>query len=306
MSKYSFKKVTSPAGAAPATPAEQKPIDVGTTPVTTPPPVAPAPAVASSVPAVASSVPAVVAPATGAVTEYRQPASYGDDSESVGVGDIILPRINIVQKVGDLSNIFVEGDIVFGKETVLYKSPKTDKATKPLRVIVAGLRSDRYAEKTIGGARGSIVETPEEVVEKGGTTDYNIAEAAKKAGRPVPFYQPLAEALILIEKPEGIEDPAFSYVADGKSYAIALWAMKGVGYTNGAKVLRTARKAGWLKDDFDPITGQIKLKRGYGFGVWELGTELAQYGSNFAWKPVLRRVEYSTPEVQALAAQLTS
>jgi hypothetical protein len=238
-----------------------------------------------------------VAPAANAVTEYRAPASYGDDSDNVSATDINLPRLNIVQKVGDLSNIFLEGDIVLNKEQVILNSPKGDKSGACLRVVLCGLRADRYAEKTVGGARGDIVDTEEEVFKKGATTDYNLAQ---RTGQKL--YQPLAEGLFLVERPAGIQDPTFSHCIDGKFYALALWSMKGTAFTNGAKVFRTARKAGWLKDEFN-TDGTVKVKRGYYSGVWELRTELAQFGSNFAWKPSLRRAEYCSEALAVFASQ---
>lgn len=260
-------------------------------------PAAPAAAAPHVTPALAGTALAV-APAAGAVVEHRAPASYGDDSDDVGVEDINLPRLNIVQKVGDLSNQFTEGDIVLNKESVILKSPKTDKSNKGLRIVVCGFRKDRYAEKTVGGAKGDIVDSEAEVFAKGATTDWNESKATGKK-----LYQTLAECLVLIEKPDDVDDPAFSYFVEGKAYALAVWAQKGTAYTNGTKILRTARKAGWLKDEFNP-DGTQKVKRGYSHGVWELRTELGQYGTNFAWKPVLRRTEYTSPALQQFAAQV--
>lgn len=214
-----------------------------------------------------------------------------------------MPRVNIVQKVGDLSNQFTEGDVVFNKETVLLKSPKGQPAGTALpclRVVVVGFRADRYAEKTVGGAKGDIVDTEEEVFKKGGTTDYNIAKTTGET-----LYQPLAECLVLIEKPEGVNDPAFKYFVDGKRYAIALWAQKGTSYTNFTKVVRTARKAGWLANEYD-ADGNVKIARTYASGVWELRTMVKDYFGNFAWIPVLRRGEYSSQAMLDFAAQINS
>lgn len=320
MSKFAFK----PVGAKPTDPvAAAKPvapvIDVAAaqSPASPPAPSAQdqAPTASPASPVVPAVVPqsqavVPVQPASGAVTEYRARPGYGDDSDGLRASDIKLPRINIVKKVGPLSEIFTPGDVVLNQEIVIYKSDKIDPVTKnkipqskPLRVVVAGFRPDRYAEKTEGGDMGNIFDSIEEVVAAGGTIDYNEAEATAK-----PPYQLLSECLVLIEKPEDVDSPEFSYIADGKKYAAALWANKGGDYTNGGKIIRTARKAGWLKDDINPATKEITVRRGYPFGIWEITTTIKQYRSgNFSPIPVLRRplANFETsPELRALATSL--
>lgn len=311
MSKFQFKKVTPPGAAAPA-------IDVQATAVAQTPaqPVAnaatPAQPVVSAAtpvqPAVNPQALAPVRPAAGAVVEYRGPATYGDDSDRVGVKDINMPRLNIVQKVGELSNIFTPGDIVLNKESVIYKSPKTDPVSKeiipqspPLEIVILGFRPDRWVEKTVGGQMGDIVDSPEQVVAAGGTIDFNESEQTGKT-----LYQQLAEALVLVRQPEGVTDPAFSYVADGKRWALCLWAQKGAAYTNGAKIFRTARKSGFLKDEVNLTTGAV-TKGAYYFGSWVMTTFLKPYSTgNFAWIPVPKRGTETGPEVRALAQKIVS
>lgn len=279
--KYSFKKV-------------------GTTKNTEPTPTAAVEAVAPYSPAISGTAlpPPEAAAMTRAPYERRSAATYGDDSDSIGIKDVNMPRLNIVQKVGDLSNVFTEGAIVFNGELVLLESPKSDKSGKALKIIVAGFRADRFVQKTVGGAQGDIVDTEEQVFKKGGTTDYNEAAASRK-----PYYQTLAECLIIIEKPEEINDPSFKYFINGKAYAPALWSQKGTAYTNATKVFRTARKNSWLCDEYNP-DGTLKAKRGYPYGTWELRTQLKDFSGNFAWIPVLRRGEVTTPEMQEFAASL--
>lgn len=325
MSKFAFRPVGSKA--TPPPPAANAPVagqpggvalDVSATPVANAAapaapvsaPVAPVQA-APAQPAPAAPVAAVgpVKPAAGAVTEYKGRPAYADDSENLRTGDITLPRMNIVQKVGDLSNIFTSGDVVLNKESVLFQAPITDPKTKAvtfpspaLQIVVCGFRPDRWAEKTEGGEQGNIVDSVEQVVAGGGTISYEEAEQTGK-----PLFQQLSEALILIQQPEGVIDPSFSYVADGKKWAPALWAMKGSAYTNAAKVFRTTRKAGWLKDEIDPQTGQITKKSAYFHGLWEFTTQIKGYRSGFfAWIPVVKRaaVAETGAEVRALAEKL--
>lgn len=314
--KFAFKPLA-PGAAAAATPAPVTPAD-DTTKVITPAevaaataakPVTPvaAPVTQPAVDAKATVVPdpakeqaqALTVPQSTAVSTERAPVSYHDDSDETEASDIILPRLNIVQKVGDLSNQFTEGDILFNKETVLVKSPKPGikDLTKFVRIVVCGFRVDRLVEKTSGGKLGKIVDNEAQAIAHGGTTNWNEHKATGK-----PLFQTLSEALLLVEKPEGIDDPSFSLSADGKQYALAVYAMKGTAYTNGTKVIRTARKIGWLADGFDANKQQVK--RGYTWGFWKLGSELKQFDTNFAWAPLLQRDGETGPEVRALAASV--
>lgn len=311
--KFTFKPVQPPAAATLVddknlAAAGAKPV----TPVATPATVPSTDAAPAPVPTVPTSAPAVIPPANGAVAEYRPPASYGDDADQTGANDIIVPRINIVQKVGDLSNQFTEGDIILNGQLVIARSVKgrvgpVDPANgnKPspaspetIRVIIAGFRPDRYVEKTDGQTRGEIVDSEQQVYAKGGTLNYN---EAKQTGKKL--YQTLAECVALIEKPENCQDDtSFPYVADGKLYAVVKWSFKGGAYTNGAKVLRTARKAGWLADVINPATGEVTAKRGYPFGFWKVNTVLKSYDTgNFSWNPNFVRDGDTTDGVRALA-----
>lgn len=321
MGKFAFRAVgqaANEAAAAATAPAAAAVIEVQATKVAE---VTPAPAVAAVAPvaatpaqeAVKALVPtAAVGPvkaATGAVTEYKGRPAYADDSESIGTRDITMPRINIVQKVGDLSNIFTPGDIVLNKESVIYKAPKTDPKTnsqipqsEPLQMVICGFRPDRWAEKTVGGEQGAIVDTVEQVVAGGGTISYDEAEATGN-----PLFQQLSEALVLIKKPKDITDPAFSYKADGELWVPVLWAMKGSAYTNGAKLFRTVRKAGWLKDEVNPATGEVIKKSAYFHGLWDITTYCKAYRTGFfAWIPVPKRATVceTGPEVRVLAEKV--
>jgi hypothetical protein len=219
-----------------------------------------------------------------------QPPAYSDDVDDIHGKDVKIPRINIVQKVGDLSNIFTPGDIVLNQQSVIFKSTKNDPKSPPLRVVVCGFRPDRYAERKEGGDLGDIFDSEKQVMDAGGTTDYNLAA---QTGRR--YFQPLAEALLLIEQPEGIDDPSFGLSADGKLWCAALWAMKGGSYTSGAKAIRTARKFGWLADKKDAPGGYAK-------GVWLLSTALKAYRTgNTAYVPALRAAGPTSPELEQLA-----
>lgn len=197
--------------------------------------------------------------------------------------DIILPRINFVQGVGALKDQFQQGSIIFGQNTVLFTPPVMDHTTgmvsqpalPPVNLVVFGFRPTRYVEKIVGGARGLVVNTEAEIRANGGTLDYKEWELKKASG--MRLFQPLAEALLAIERPVHIadDDTVFTYSVDGKKYALCLWGMKGTAYTAAAKrVFFTARAVGCLSKGY-PTQRFSLVSRLEGFG-----------GTNKAWVPV--------------------
>jgi len=217
------------------------------------------------------------------------------DDQNIGFEDIILPRVNIVQKVGDLSEIFTPGEIVLKQALVIYSPAKGEKAaTAPLNVTVLGFKKTQFAEKVAGGAQGILAHSEAEVVKHGGTLDYKewqAAEIAVKAGtgKGIRLFQRLATGLMLVDKPEFLVDEdhiEFPYECEGKYYALVLWSMKGTAYTNAAKACFTARKIG-------------HLRQGYSKQSWSLSTKMEKYGDNYAAIPVLRPAGKTSSAFQA-------
>lgn len=208
--------------------------------------------------------------------------------------DIILPRINIVQGVGDLKESFTQGAIVFNQNTLIYEPADVDtstgnvkrKASPPVTITVLGFRPSRFVEKIEGGGKGLIVNTEAEVRGNGGTIDYKEHQLKKASG--MKLFQVLAEALVAIERPEACadDDTVFVYPCQGKKYALAIWAMKGSAYTAAAKrVFFTARACGCLR-------------QGYPVHAYNLTTRLESFngGKNKAWVPVCVPKEKNSPE----------
>lgn len=211
--------------------------------------------------------------------------------------DIVLPRINIVQAVGQLKDQFTQGAIIFGQNTVLFEPLVVNKqtgnverpASPPVVITVLGFRPTRFVEKIQGGARGLLVDTEEQVRASGGTLDYKEWMLKKAAG--MKRFEQLAEALMVIERPAHIEDDdtLFTYEVGGKKYALALWSMKGTAYTAAAKrVFFTNRSVGCLK-------------QGYPTKCFHLTTKLESYSSNTCWVPVCIPGAASSPEFMDFA-----
>lgn len=242
-----------------------------------------------------------IAPSTATVSQEGQavivhqqlpvaPASRGSfaDDDIIDPADIVIPRLNFVQKVGELSNVFAPGSIVLNGQLVMIDAPKGTAESDPLEILFIGFRKVQFVEKVEGGGKGMTFNTEAEVAAAGGTLDYNVAAATGQQ-----IYQRLATALTLVRQPKGLDDTMFPLPydnADGSvtNYTLALWSMKGTAYTNGAKIIKTARKMGHLR------------KTGYKAGWWTLRSKLKQYDSNFAYIPVLKPVPGgSSPELQA-------
>lgn len=221
----------------------------------------------------------------------------GYDDEDISFEDIILPALNIVQGIGDLSKIYNAGEITLNQALVVHVPANPEKkiaGTKPLNLTVIGFRKKKYVEDVKFGEPANVFKTEAEVVAAGGTLDY-----AEAASRKLQLYQRLATGLFLVQKPEHVADEdhlVFSHECEGKFYSLALWSMKKTAYTGGAKIIYTARKQGHLK------TG------GYPSFSWNLTTKSKKYDNgNTAQVPVLTPGTRNTPAfVEFVQRVLTS
>ncbi len=225
--------------------------------------------------------------APGTLSKPARPL-FSDEDTDIDFDELRLPAINLTQKVGDLSNIFPPGSVILGKEHMILEPPPMGEGKvqeKPLVVYIIAFRPTRWTEKVEGGARGNLFDTREQVANAGGTTDYN----ENKRNPEVSLYQELATALLLVEKPEEADDALFAFEApNGKKYALALWNMKGSAYTDGAKIIKSARKIGY---PFAPMKGRF-----LGCAL-NLRTTLKKFQSGFsAFKPSLSVGEVTTAE----------
>lgn len=245
-------------------------------------------------------------PAPG-LPAVRQPSSLAPAGLVLGdklpnFNDIILPRINIVQGIGQLKDSFDVGELVFNQNTVLFSPPiinaKTGavekQASPPVVLAVLGFRPTRFVEKVEGGARGLIVNTEDEVRAAGGTLDYNEWKLKKASG--MKRFEQLAEALVAVRRPERCadDDTVFTYQVGPHKYALSLWGMKGVVYTAAAKkVFFTQRGIGCLR------------KEGYPSYHFNVTTRLETYpGGNQAWIPVCLPGEKSGEDFMAFARDI--
>lgn len=191
--------------------------------------------------------------------------ALGQVSGSVDRSDLLIPRLNIVQNVGPLSEMFEGkgGAIILNKETLLAQKDE------PIKLTVLSIKKT-YEENLPydpNGPRPRVFESLEEVVDAGLYTDWRNNQQ--------PTAKEVATVLAFIEEPEGVEDLSFSYEFEKKNYALAVWTLRGTAYTRGAKKIFSA--------------SQIELaKDGLLSGDWELSTTRTQINGNYVFVPVLR------------------
>lgn len=252
---------------------------------------------AAEVPTV-PQLPAVSAPQLPSAPET--PVAFDDND--IKFEDIYLPRINIVQRVGDLSVVYNPGEIVLNQQVIIHTPANPAKnvpGNPPLNITILGFKKLQYAEKVSGGGRGLLLNSEADVVKHGGTLVYKEWQQSVKANAANPqvpkliYFEKLATGLVLIEKPAHItDDTHFPYQCEGKSYALALWSMKGTAFTNAAKHFFTARKIGHLKtvNNADGTTSG-----GYPTRSWTLTTKTEKFNENFAEIPVVVLGPPNTP-----------
>ena len=230
---------------------------------------------------------AAPAPEDSAVA-VREPNPGYFDEDAIRYEDIVFPRLNIVQFVGKLmaEGGFTPGSITLKGELEIHEpAGKDTPGNAPLNITVLGFRPLQYAEKLAGGKQGRLLNTEQAVVKNGGTLNWKEWDAAKNSSQPLAYFQTLATALIIIEKPEHFADPdqyVFPYLfqPDDKTppryFTLALWGMKGSAYTKGAKVIRTQRAVG-------------SLRKTYLAHSWTLTTKKESKDDNYYFVPHLRQ-----------------
>jgi hypothetical protein len=217
--------------------------------------------------------------------------------------DIILPRLSLSQNIGTLKESFLPGSVVLDRKVALFIPPAmkdgqvTRQATPPVNIIVVGFRPTRFVEKVVGSAdRGQIVKTERDVQLAGGTLDW--AEWNLKKASGMKLFQPLADAFLVIERPESLasDNTNFTYEVEGRFYALALWAMKGTSYTAAAKrVFFTGRRIGILRQE------------GYPSWVFSLATREDTFGGgNKAWTPICLPKEKTSPAMLSFIGDVLS
>ena len=220
--------------------------------------------------------------ANGAAVAVREPkgtalavrGQYDDLDGEIGGDDLILPRINLTQKVGDLGDQFGPGVIAFQKEMVLWKEGQA-----PLNLVILHAQK-RYQENTEFGSdeMGQVVDTLDEVKALNGWIDWRDGEDGK---RQAPPWAPRLDVICVVEAPEGADTSLFPFEFNGKAYAAAVWTLSKSAFTSAGRTVLTAR-ATFLRD-------------GYRTGLWQVSTAKRQGPKGIYFVPCFR-ANGKTPE----------
>jgi len=209
---------------------------------------------------------------THEVAAKMEPTAFevGGISGQIDKGDLTMPKLNIVQSVGPLSEDFKPGSILFRKELVLVPPSDDPKEwSKPLEITVLSARKQFQEVKEYDSDEmGRTVDTLEEVEAVGGWIDWRNDQK--------PPWRPILTALVLIKAPnDEIADQFTLAGPDGNSYELGLWVMTGTSYTRAAKQILTAGTYA-LKCK---ATGQAELHK----GRWNLSVRREKLGANLVY-----------------------
>jgi len=168
--------------------------------------------------------------------EWEQPALptiFTGQGAPLEKNDIILPRLNLIQRVGDLSVLFPLGSWVLNREIPLTKAPEEALTITVLQNPV------KYYQESLAynpeGPRPRVFNSLEELREAGLTLDWGANNAR-------PTAESVAETVVLIKKPDSVDDNlAFSQTIEGIGHcALAKWTLMRTAYTRAAKRIFTA------------------------------------------------------------------
>lgn len=209
------------------------------------------------------------------------PAIVSEDSDMEGEisrSDIRLPRVNIVQKVGALSNLFGPGSILFNKEVVL------SNGKSPVEIIPLRLKKVYQQDLPYGSEETALVfERAEEVRAAGGSMQWGDDN----------YFTEVAHVQVAVVRPDDCPEELevmFPFEHAGKVYGCAMWTLKGSGFTTAGRTLITARTT--------------LLREGLHTGRFMLSTELKNNAKNSWYAPVLKFAGRNDAEASSFFAGL--
>jgi hypothetical protein len=211
-------------------------------------------------------------PETSTAIAPRGSIEVGRVQGEVSARDLQFPALNIVSKMGKLTDTFKPGDLVLNREYFL-----TSRGGPPVKIVVMNLvksYQERFPEFNASGPRPKAFKTLREVVDAGLYLDWRNNEK--------PTAEEVATALLLIQKPADLACLAFNNTLDGQDYALARWIMTRTAYTHAACQMFTK--------------SQIELRDGLELGLWELSTKVETIRGNAVDVPVLRLLPGQTTE----------
>lgn len=209
-----------------------------------------------------------------------KPAEVADFVGEVDRSDIVMPRIAIVQKVGDLSEEFPGGSVILNKRLLL--------AEPGHGVVVTVLRARKYFMeiRPFGDeVRPKMFATHSEVLAAGFVLEPNWATGEKATAKPC------LDCVVAIHgTAELATAPEFQLEHDGVRYAVATWSINSPSAYKGAgKALLSAK--------------QMYLKR-FVQQSWTLSASKEKFGVNTVFVPAIAPKAANSPAVQTFLDSL--
>lgn len=211
---------------------------------------------------------AIAEPKTIAVAAPSR-ASAGISGE-ITQEDLKVPRVNLVQKSGQLCDNFAPGTFLFEKKIVLAKHGESFTAT--------ALRFRKYyQEKVEFGTSNDMpakANTAEEVRALGGSLIYGHDR----------YFQEVADIMLAVKAPADLEEDHeyFGYSDGVDNYGLAIYTIAASAYTSLGKRLLT--------------DATFLLKDGLWTGQYEIVSELRKNASNSWYVPVGKFAGKHSPE----------
>lgn len=221
-----------------------------------------------------------------AVSAPAPAVSEGVEGE-VSRSDIKLPRINLVQRVGNLANDFTPGSILFEKQVVLTDG-KTPFDLTPLRIRKQFQRKVAWGEGD--GEAPEVYDTVAEVRAAGGSLEFGDEN----------YFQEIAHIMCAVALPRhflgneltdaaGIID-MFPFRHNDELYAVAMWTVSSSAYTALAKRIFTDA-AGLLRNGI------------YG-GHYQVTSELKKNARNSWYAPKVKFAGKHTADATAFFKEI--
>lgn len=210
-----------------------------------------------------------------ALTEVvEQPLALSTSAGMEGefnVSDFQIPRLNIANKTGELSNDFPPGSIVFRKEVMVGNQKQAAKLTI-LRMAKKYMQRIPYGTEE----RPKIFNAVADVRTAGGTTDITEGD--------MDIYDPILILTMAVQSPESAH-PLFAFEKEGSHFALAQMILAKSAYNNAGKQLITE--------------ATTALREKLSGGKYELVTQLRSNTMGSWFTPVFRLVGKNTPETTA-------
>lgn len=221
----------------------------------TPPTAAPTPVAAPRAESPTQAETAVAAPI---------PAGVGGFTGDMDKSDIVIPRLSVVQKVGDLSEQFPPGSVVLNKRLVLANPGES--------VTITVVRARKYFMEALpfGDERRPRMFDTHEAVKAAG-----LSVTPKWQSGVDPTAKPVLDCVIAIHgKPGNDTAPEFACRHGEQRYALALWSIGSPSaYNSVAKALLSAKQL-YLKSFVEQ--------------QWTLAVTKEKFGTNTVFVPSVK------------------